>query len=471
MSDFLSIKLDKDSGTPIYQQLGDALCRLIEEGLLKPNTQLPPIRKMASQLKINAVTVVSAYKYLEDKRVVYSKMGSGTYVSDLQIRELPEPILKNQYNSPKRIDFDVKNAINFANSSTSTELFPVEEFKTLFNQVLDRDKGMAFSYQESQGYEPLRQAICVYLEGYGIKTGPDKIQIISGAQQGIDLISKTMLGPGDVLFVEQPTYYGAVGAFLSRGAQVVEVPLAADGIDLDKLESLLKIYRPKFIYVMTYFQTPTCISYSMAKKKSLLELCYQYNTYIVEEDNQSEFQYKSEPVTPLKALDYKNRVVYIKSFSKILMPGLRLGFMVLPKSILRKTLNSKYTTDIATSGFIQRAFELYLNGPGWQRQVTYMKSVFRKRYDLAVDSLSRHTYGKIGFDPPEGGLNLWLKIMNPKEKTEELCNRLVSRNVIVTPGAVFYMSGMEAPFIRLSFAAVEKYEIEKGVAILGDSLK
>jgi len=123
MSDFLSIKLDKDSGTPIYQQLGDALCRLIEEGLLKPNTQLPPIRKMASQLKINAVTVVSAYKYLEDKRVVYSKMGSGTYVSDLQIRELPEPILKNQYNSPKRIDFDVKNAINFANSSTSRSFF------------------------------------------------------------------------------------------------------------------------------------------------------------------------------------------------------------------------------------------------------------------------------------------------------------------------------------------------------------
>ena len=179
--------------------------------------------------------------------------------------------------------------------------------------MLDREKGGAFRYMDSMGYAPLREQLCRYLMNYGIKTSPENVQIISGAQQGIDIISKAMLRYGDVVFVEKPTFYGAAGAFLSRGGKLIEIPLEEDGMDMVILENFLKLYHPRFIYMMAYYQTPTGISYSMEKKRRLLELAEKYDTYIIEEDDFYDFHYDKEPIVPLKALDYKNRVIYIQN--------------------------------------------------------------------------------------------------------------------------------------------------------------
>ena len=195
----------------------------------------------------------------------------------------------------------MENAINFASTSLPHELFPVDDFKEAFDEVLDREKGGAFSYMDGMGYEPLREQLCRYLESYGIKTTVENVQVISGAQQGIDIISKVMLHYGDVVFVEKPTFYGAAGAFLSRGAKLVEVPLENDGMDMVKLEDYLKLYQPKFIYMMAYFQAPTGISYSMEKKRKLLELAEKYDTYIIEEDNFCDFHYSKEAQPPARA--------------------------------------------------------------------------------------------------------------------------------------------------------------------------
>ncbi len=469
MHEIFNLQIDKNSGVPSYKQLGDAICGMINEGKIKPNEKLPPIRKLSEALGVNNITIVSAYRYLENKKAAYARVGSGTYVSEVLVEEQPKPITAGEYHRHNH-EFQIKDAINFANSGTSKELFPIEEFKLLFNQVLDRDKGNAFDYTDSQGYEPLREAVCTYLDEYGIKTSSDKIQIISGAQQGVDIISKAMLGVGDVLFVEQPTYYGAVGAFFSRGAQVLGVPIEKDGMDLDRLRGLLKIYRPKFIYVMTYFQTPTCVSYSMEKKRKLLELASEYDTYIIEEDNQSEFNYSNETIVPLKALDTKNRVIYIKSFSKILMPGLRLGFMVLPKKVLQQVMSAKYTTDIYTSGFTQRAFDLYLRSNGFKKHTEMMRRIFRERYEFMMKQIDNHLRGVCKYQKPAGGLSVWIELKNGIS-SNELGQSLLEKNVVVTPGTVFSIEGNELPFIRLSFADIEKTKILSGIKIIKETLQ
>jgi len=470
MNYIYDIKLDKESEKPLYKQLANDIIKLVESGKLSPNSKLPPIRKLAEKMNVNKTTVVNAYKYLENRKVAYSKMGSGTYISEINLENLPSPILMNEFNTRKETKFELNESINFASGTTSENLFPVNRFKIFFNEVLDRDKGNAFSYQDTKGFLPLRESFSLYLNDYNIKSTPDKIQIISGAQQGLDIIAKAMLSFGDVVFVESPTYYGALGAFLSRGVQVVEIPVCNDGMDMDKLKSLIKIYNPKLIYIMSYFQTPTCISYSLKKKQELLEIANRYNTYIVEEDTQSDFVYTDEQLILLKSLDYKNKVIYIKSFSKILMPGLRIGFMVLPNAIINMVTSAKYNTDISTSGFIQRAFDLYLKGDELKKHTIYMRSIFISRYETANSEINKNLKGLVSYKKPSGGVSFWLKIRNNID-IEMLCNNLIKNNVVVTPGSIFSVKGENLPYIRISFANVEIEDIKKGIQIIGKILR
>ncbi len=218
------------------------------------------------------------------------------------------------------MDLNSGSIINFSDSSLPQRLFPAEEFKNSFNELLDREMGGAFSSVESQGYMPLREKICTFLTDYGINTYPENIQILSGAQQGIDIVSKAMISYGDVVFTENPTFYGAAGAFISRGCRIVEIPVDDNGPDVSAIENMAKLYKPKFFYSMAYFQTPTGVSCSLPRKRRILELAEKFNFYIIEDDNLYDFNYTRSPLVPYKALDYRNRVIYIKSFSKILMP-------------------------------------------------------------------------------------------------------------------------------------------------------
>ena len=285
MEDIFHMELDKsETAAPLYQQLADGIARLIADGHLPANSKLPPIRKLAGQAGVNPATVVTAYKHLESKQMAYSRIGSGTFVSPLPVEQAPEPVA-NLNIRPYHSGINLENAINFANTSLPHEMFPVAAFKRAFDEVLEREKGGAFSYMDIMGHEPLRALLCGYLESCGIKTSVENVQIISGAQQGVDLISKAILRFGDVVFVEKPTFYGAAGAFLSRGGKLVEIPLLEDGMDIAALENYLKLYQPKLIYMTAYFQTPTGVSYSLEKKRRLLELAEQYGAYIIKEDD------------------------------------------------------------------------------------------------------------------------------------------------------------------------------------------
>ena len=473
---FNSISLDKTSKTALYAQLCEKFKVMIKGGILLPDYRLPSVRQLSEFLQINQVTAVSAYKLLEKDGFVHSKLGSGTYVENI----LHATGSRNQTNNSTlsdelyhQDDLDLinngqikidENTINFASATPTPDLFPVEDFKLALNEVLERDRGNAFGYQDSQGFYDLREGISRILQNSSVYCTPENIQVISGAQQGIDIISKAFLNQGDYVVTESPTYTGAIAVFRSRGAQIVDVALDEDGPNLNILEYSLKKYRPKLIYTIPSFQNPTGHSYSNYKRLEVLKLAERYNAYIIEDDYVSDLDFEGKGFTPLKTLDKNNRVIFIKSFSKIFMPGLRLGFIVVPPSLQGNIIEAKHTTDISTSGLIQRAFDLYIRKGFWDRHFNFMYEVYKQKYERIIGSLDKNLAGSISYSKPGGGLNIWLNL--PYDiSINNLFKLAASNNIVFAPGKIFYSSTCPHNLnnIRISFAAAYLEQIETGI--------
>ena len=462
------INIDRLSPIPLYHQIFSELRGMIINEVLPLNTKLPSIRKAAEILKVNSVTIINAYRLLEDAGLARKKQGSGTFVSLEGKQELFKSEIKIILDDS---DYDLQKTvgevINFASASPDPSLFPVKEFQEAINSVLDRDGGNAFTYQEAQGYLPLRKSISKALEKISINVGPEGIYVISGAQQGIDIVSKALLSAGDYVFAENPTYSGALAAFESRNAKVITFDLEEDGPEMKTLEKLISLYKPKFIYTMPNFQNPTGCTWSVRKKEYFLWLCRKYDAKVVEDDYLSELNFTDLVPLPLKSYDKDNRVIYIKSFSKIFMPGLRVAYLLTPESLKEKIMNAKYVSDISTSGLMQRVLDIYMNSEMWERHLRRMRKEYSFRYITAVRSARRYLTGT-SFIPPEGGLNLWIKLPEGVGSVL-LAKKCSERGVIIVPGTVFMPNGGEGYF-RLSFASVNEIGIEKGTAIIGSIL-
>lgn len=479
MKDFENINLCRDKGEHLYVQLYKVIKKLIIEGKLSKDEKLPPIRKLAQKLDVNNVTVVNAYHILEEEGLVYKKMGSGTYISpdfltftreESEDRKIIEGLGSHSLIEQGQIQIN-SNMINFASATPMAELFPVGDFKKALNEVLDRDKGNAFDYQESQGYLPLRKALIKYAKEYNILADINSLQIISGAQQGIDIIAKALLNYGDSVIVENPSYTGAIASFRSRGAKIVNVDLLEDGIDIDDLERKIRIFQPKFIYLMPNFQNPTGISYSRNKKEKIVSLCKEYNIYIVEDDYLSDLNFYSNDNTTLKSLDKDNNlVIYVKSFSKIFMPGLRLGFLIAPSIFYDHLLLAKHSSDISTSGLLQRALEFYFTKGSWREHIKYMENKYRSGFDTMLRSIEKYMPSEVEYIYPTGGVNFWFKLPK-KVSTRELYERAIKKNIALAPGNLFFIHQNDDSHFRLSIASVNNDEIEQGIIILSNIIK
>lgn len=475
MKIYEGIRLDKGNYQHLYIQLYTAIKELVFQGKLKGGDRLLPVRKMAEQLGVNNVTVVKAYEILEKEGIVYKKIGSGTYVSP-QVHHALKGIegtdigSSNLSNENERLMNQGRMKIedymiNFASGTPSAELFPVEDFKIAINEALDRDQGYAFGYQEGQGYYPLREMLKEYISEKGMLEEAENIHIISGAQQGIDIVAKALLNYGDFVLTENPTYTGAMGAFQSRGAKIIELPLEQDGLNLDILEKKIKTYRPKLLYVMPNFQNPTGISYSRDKKVQLIELANQYDLYILEDDYLSDLNFSGEDNSTLKSLDHGERVIYLKSFSKILMPGLRLGFLVIPTNLQEHLLLAKHNSDISTAGLLQRAFEIYLRKGIFKQHIRHMEASYRERFNTMVKALTESMPSIVTWQLPRGGVNFWLRL--PKEfSSQVLYDEAKKENIVFAPGGLFFVNNRDDSYFRLSIASVNTREIEYGVKIL-----
>ncbi len=471
---FKSIQLDRNGASPLYLQLYEILREMIESGRLLRDTRLPSVREFTRVLGINQVTVVTAFRQLEGNGLVYAKSGSGTYVAGI-IQRLPTKIenavlqdeLYPQSDSTFIQNGQIvinKNTINFASATPTPDLFPVDNFKIVLNEVLDRDKGNAFSYHESQGFQPLRESITGLLAKGRLNFSVEDINVISGAQQGIDIIAKALIQQGDCIITESPTYTGAVAVFKSRNAQLADVAMQPGGPDLNLLEYTIKKYKPKFMYTIPSFQNPTGCSYTNDKRRALLALAEKYGFFIMEDDYVSDLDFDQNNYFPLKALDTNGRVILIKSFSKLFMPGLRLGFMVVPSQLSQDLLAAKHTADISTSGLVQRAFDLYIRKGYWKSHFEFMYRIYSTRYEKITKALDTFLPRGCSFIKPGGGLNVWITLPLGFP-VNSLLHMAAANDIAFAPGTIFHTGNTPdaANNIRLSFAAVQTDKIEAGV--------
>lgn len=466
-----NLNIDKDLDKPLYLQLYEKIKLLIEENQVD-DERLPSIRSLAKELGVNNVTVINAYKHLEQEGYVYSIGGSGTYVKKLPFSEDIQFVEEGDMDLMLSGILPIaRESINFASVSPTPDIFPIEEFKQALVEVLDRDGGHAFLYPEINGYGPLRESISKFiLENYHTKIIRDQILITSGGQQGLDIISKSLVAQGDIIFVENPTYSAAYESFKSRGAKIIGIPMMEDGIDIEMFKSLIKRFKPRFLYMMTNFQSPTTFSYSEDKKNQVLKLAKENDFYIIEDDFLTDLYFDEDTKTPLLSLDSSDKVIFIKSFSKIFMPGVRIGFITLPNKLIKGVIKAKHTTDISSSGYLQRAFDLYLRKGYWRKHIDKIRSVYSEKYNIMINQLeSLKKYG-IEYTEPNGGLSLWLKL---PENIDSLTfyDDCVQNNLSLVPGRVFFIDeNVNSNYIRISFGAVDNDEIIKGIKIMDNIL-
>ncbi len=464
MNDFYSIKLDKASSVPVYKQLGEGLCVLIEKGIIKPNTKLPPIRKMSDALKINNVTVINAYKYLESKKIVYSQIGSGTYVSqlftnDIKKTEQIEEVLPQSF----------KNYINFTGNSPCTKLFPSEDFKFYSGRYLDLKKGAAFGYAENLGSLNLRKAIVEYVGEQGISTTTGNVVIIECIQKAIDIILKLLIKNSKNIFVEEPSGCWERGLFSvgSNEYNVYKVPLENDGLHIERLESMLEKKKPSLLYVMPVFHNPTGICYSAEKMNRLLYLAEKYDFYIIEEDGQIEICYNDNDYTTLKELDKNDRVIYIKSFYKVIMAGLNIGFIILPKKIMLKLRLLNISINAESSNYFQEVLSIYMKSHKFKRHIQCLKNIFEKRVDNLNELVDIYLKDYVLYFPPKGGLYFWFKFKDTTVHISEFAEKLLKKKVIISPICPFYYNDKKLPYFKIGISAIsEENEIEKGIAAM-----
>lgn len=466
MKEFFKISFEEE--IPKYVQIANRIRKLIDNKDISDGEKLPTIRELADILEVNNVTIVNAYKKLKSDGYAFQKVGSGTYAKRKELTSLfnreYSKIFKNM------LPEELEKIIDFTGETNTEVYFPINEFKSVINKVLDRDGANALIIKEPLGYEKLRETINKSF--WNNKLDLDNILIVSGAQQGIDIASKAIVNINDNVIVEKPTYGGALSVFKWRRANIFEIEIKEDGVDLDEFEEILKKNKISCFYTMSYFQNPTGISYSREKKLKLLDLSKKYDFYIIEDDYLSELIYNNNIIhEPLKKLDKYERVIYIKSFSKIFLPGIRLGYMVTPASFNEIIQSSKINTDITTSSLMQRALELYISEGFWKEHIAYQCREYKKKYKLIKSLIEDELLDKVTYIDPKGGLYFYIKLKDKSITSKELFYKLKRKNVFITPGVIFYRDSKNGDyFFRIGFSQVSKDKIIKGIGLIKEEL-
>jgi len=486
----MRIPLDRQSTMPLYKQIKTYLQQGILSGSLATDTRLPASRQLAHDLGVNRITVENAYAELEADGLVFSKLGSGTYVLP------PDPLLslpKNHSDAPwplwqqnvlaqgkvsrgkssdtKRDAVRDRQMINFASGIGDANLFPAEDIRKALQAVMRRDGIAALNYGERNGYGPLRQSIAHILASQGIQTQPENILITAGSQQALSLVSQLLLNPGDVILVECPTYAGALDLFHALGFKVVGIPVDAQGMQVEGLEKLLQQHHPKLIYTIPNFHNPTGTCLTTPRRRQLLILADRYNIPIIEDDFVGDLRYEGHTQPALKALDVGGGVIYISTFSKMLMPGLRVGFIAADGPVYDSLVNFKRIHDVATSALVQRALEAYVTVGRYQTHLRRSCQIFRKRRDIMISAIRRYLPAGVRFDPPQGGLFIWLQLPHGLT-SEELLPLAWEEGVDFAPGNPFFPDGIQGnSWLRLNFVAQAPGQIEEGMKRLGKAIK
>lgn len=361
--------------------------------------------------------------------------------------------------------------ISFAGGLPAKECLPLKEIADITQELLASADVSLLQYGTTEGFLSLRQRLVEYVRDVGI-TGidTDNTLVISGGQQGIDLLSKALLNKGDVVLVEDPTYLAVLPIIDSYEGRAVGVKAGAEGLDLDDLEKKIVAYKPKLLYVVPTFSNPTGRTYTEENRKAIAKLTAKYGIVVLEDDPYGKLRFSGKAVPSLKSFDADNNVVYISSFSKIISPGLRVGVAVGDKAILRKMAIGKQGTDLHTSNLAQKIVEKYLEKGYLTPNVEKSLPLYLRRKTAMIDAIEKYMPAEFRHTDPDGGLFIWGELPAGVD-TVKLLPAALECNVAYIQGQVFYADGSGLNTIRLNYSNADPEQIDKGIHALGDLLK
>jgi 2-aminoadipate transaminase len=359
--------------------------------------------------------------------------------------------------------------ISLAGGLPAPELFPVDEYRRAFEWVLETNGGVALQYSPSEGYAPLRELLAERLTRLGVPADPRHLLVTNGSQQGLDLVSKILLNPGDLICLENPSYMGAIQAFDSYQAEYVIVPMDDDGMRSQEIDGILSRNRVKFIYALPNFQNPSGRTMSLERRRILVETARRHGVPIVEDDPYGELRFEGEHLPSLRSF-WPEGVIYLGTFSKILAPGFRLGWIVTPAELYDDIVFAKQPADLHTSTASQMAtYEVCKDG-FVDRHVERIKDLYRERRDVMLRALEAHFPPGCSWTKAQGGLFVWAEL--PLEiDTSELMADAIAENVAFVPGRSFHPDRSGHNTMRLNFSNVTPDRIEEGIARLGRAIK
>jgi len=479
----MEITLDAESRKPLYLQLRDQIKELILTGGMPGGSKLPSSREMARILHISRNTVDEAYRYLIDDGLLEVHRGKGTFVAEgLHMQKQEESGTRicwesivtpaaNRYTQYResigRIQHGDRKLISFTSLAPDHNIFSVEAFRKCMNDVLVREGSVLLNYGYTRGYEPLRKYVYGYLKSKGIYGKDQELLIVNGFRQGMELVTKALVQEGDRVICEAPTYNGVIGILQSYGAEIVGIDMDEEGMRMDLLEKAILEKRPSFIYTIPTYQNPTGMNMSLNRRKELLSIADQYGIPIVEDGFNEELRYRGDAFPSLKAMDHKELVIYIGSFSKILFPGLRVGWVIAPEPFMHYVVNSKYNEDIHTGILHQAGLYEFCSRGYLERHLRYSRKIYRERLDAMLEALDNYMKGKAVWMKGAGGFSIWLEFP-PHIQTRPLLEKAKEKGVLFVPGDVFFADGRGGNFMRLGFSRLTPNQIRKGIKLLSE---
>lgn len=472
------ITINKNSALPVYRQLYTEFRNAILTGRFRPGQQIPPSRELANYFNVSRTTVLLAFENLLAEGYIKGKPGSGTFIND----ELPENLLLAKPNyessisgtSKKNKSSDVKN-IHIKNYLSQERLhynkfepfkpgvpdlneFPFRIWtKLISNSVKDISKS-DFGYSNSAGYKPLRNAIANYARASrGVKCENNQVIIINGSQQGIDLVCKVLLNPNDNIGFEEPGYTGARDAFSAAGIKIIPMPMDEEGINFKKTK-----VKANLVYVTPSHQYPLGITMSLNRRLELLDYAFSIGAWILEDDYDSEYRYKGQPLSSLQGIDNNDSVIYMGTFSKVMFPGLRLGYLIVPENLIESFTAAKMLTDRNSPIFEQAALAKFITEGHYGRHIRRMRMIYEKRKEVFYNYVEKYLSEYIFLHPTDAGLHTigWLKKTN---NDVEFAKLMFNYGIYTPPLTSYSFTKKSKPGLVFGYAAYSEQQIKNAI--------
>jgi GntR family transcriptional regulator/MocR family aminotransferase len=483
----LVISLDRMSAIPLYQQLAEQLRRFVLQGRLKPNQKLPSSRVLARSLEISRATVTLSYEQLLSEGYFETRCGSGTFVCSqlpdeyLQLespqRYVSEPseltmlsrfgaglLAANQIEVPEPED-----GISFRFGSPATEHFPIKLWRRLLSRHCNKSPALLNYIPDPIGYFPLRIAIAEYLgRSRAIQCSAEQVIIVNGSQQVLDLIARLTIDPGDWVALEEPGYLGARNCFRAQGAKLQAVTLDFEGLNVEVLSQYCQQF--KLLYVTPSHQFPTGVTLSLSRRLALLQWAQQTGTLILEDDYDSEYRYGTRPIPALQGLDRSNCVIYVGTFSKILFPSLRIGYLVVPSAWISVVSRAKWLCDRQSPLLEQYALTDWITEGHFERHIRRMRHLYNQRRQVLVSALKHYLGSRVTILGENAGIHLMAKIETALSD-EIVIEKAKLKGVGLISAQGYYLTTPKTGEFIFGYSQLDETQIEQGIQKLSQVLK